>query len=307
MPLPNRGATPLPFVDAHHHLWDLSACHYPWLMARGVQRFFGDPTPIQKNYLVADLLSESSVWVPKKSVHIQVGVDTADNLNESRWLQTLADTSPNKGFPHAIVAFCDLSAANAAEQLEAQSGFANVRGIRHIVGRHAEEDKLSGSDKLLSNPRWIENLARLPELGLSFDLQLIPPQLDKAYSVLKDIPDLKVALCHCGSPWDQTAAGLKAWRAGLSRLAQLPNMYCKISGLSMFNQHWTTEDLRPLILSCIDIFGPSRCMFGSNFPVDKLHSSYERIWDVYNMITADFSQTERANLFQHNAEQFYSM
>ncbi|MGI9285810.1 MAG: amidohydrolase family protein [Pseudomonadales bacterium] len=307
MPPPNECASPLPFVDAHHHLWDLSACHYPWLMARGVQRFFGDPAPIQKNYLVADLLSESSVWVPEKSVHIQVGVDAADNINESRWLQTIADAPENRGFPHAIVAFCDLSAVDAAAQLEAQKHFPNIRGIRHIVGRHIDEDKLTGSNQLLTNPLWKENLARLSKLGLSFDLQLIPQQLEDLYLILKDIPRLKVALCHCGSPWDQTAAGIKHWCAGLRRLAQLPNLYCKISGLSMFNHDWTTEEIRPLILSCIEIFGQDRCMFGSNFPVDKLHTSYQCIWDAYNVTTADFSHGERTKLFKENAEQFYRM
>lgn len=307
MPPPNEGATPLPFVDAHHHLWDLSACHYPWLMARGIQRFFGDPTPIQKNYMVADLLSESNAWVPKKSVHIQVGVDAADTIKESRWLQKIADEPKSGGFPHAIVAFCDLGAADAAEQLEEQTRFPNIRGIRHIVGRHIDEDKLTGSNQLLTNPQWKENLARLPELNLSFDLQLIPQQLEDAYLALRDIPDLKVALCHCGSPWDQTPAGIEYWRAGLSRLARLPNLYCKISGLSMFNHDWTLEEIRPLILSCIEIFGANRCMFGSNFPVDKLHTSYQRIWDAYHTTTADFSSAERAQLFKENAEQFYRL
>lgn len=298
---------PPAFIDAHHHLWDLNACHYPWLMARGVKRFFGDPTPIQRNYLVSDLLSESARWVPEKSVHIQVGVDTADTVNESRWLQATADNPDSKGFPHAIVAFCDLSAANASEQLAAQTRFANVRGIRQIVGRHVDEDKKTGSDKLLSNPTWIANLAHLPAHGLSFDLQLIPQQLAKVYVILKDMPDLQVALCHCGSPWDQTEAGLAHWRDGLTRLAQLPNVYCKISGLSMFNHDWTVAQLRPLVLACIDIFGPRRCMLGSNFPVDKLHTSYDRMWDAYDAVTANFSAAERAQLFKNTAENFYRL
>ena len=152
---------PLPFIDAHHHLWDLAACYYPWLMAKGVTRFFGDPTPIQKNYLVSDLLSESSQWKPEKSIHIQVGVDAADTINESRWLQASADSADNDGFPHAIVAFCDLTAEDARSQLDQQAGFANVRGIRHIVGRQSEEDRRSGNPQLLLDPIWQQNLSHL--------------------------------------------------------------------------------------------------------------------------------------------------
>lgn len=296
------------FIDAHHHLWDLSACHYPWLMAKGIKRFFGDPTPIQKDYLPSDFLNESQNWIPQKSIHIQVGVEDKDSINESIWLQKMATSPENKGFPHGIVAFCDLGTADAHEQLSTQIEAAqNVRGIRHIVGRHIEEDNANGSHQLLLDKTWINNLARLPSLGLSFDLQLIPQQLESAFQVLKELPELNVALCHCGSPWDQTEEGLKHWRTGLEKLAQLPNIYCKISGLGMFNNQWTTEQTNPIILDCINIFGIDRCMFGSNFPVDKLYSSYDKIWDSYNTVTANFSETERNKLFLQNAETFYRL
>ena len=99
----------LVFVDAHHHLWDLEACHYPWLMARGERRFFGNPTPIQKNYLVEDFLGESPHYRPAASVHIQVGAE--NGLQETQWLEAQA------GYPHAIVAQCQLEAADALVDL----------------------------------------------------------------------------------------------------------------------------------------------------------------------------------------------
>ena len=99
-------------VDAHHHLWDLSACSYPWLMARGVTRFFGDPTPIQKNYLVADLQEDAGDYELEASVHIQVGVAEGDELKETEWLQATADA---EGLPSAVVAFCALDSTEQAE------------------------------------------------------------------------------------------------------------------------------------------------------------------------------------------------
>lgn len=291
----------LKFVDAHHHLWDLSALRYPWLMAHGEPRFFGDPTPIQKDYGVLDFVSESPRYRPARSVHVQVGVAPGDELLETQWLQQLPS------FPHAIVAFCDLASPTVAADLEAQLQYSKLRGVRQIIGRHELEDRKHGSDALLDDPAWIEGLKVLSQRGLSFDLQLIPQQMDRVYQVLKTLPGLPVALCHSGSPWNQDKIGLTLWRHGLTKLAELPNVSCKVSGLGMFNPSWQQEDLRPLILDVIDIFGPQRTMFGSNFPVDKLYNTYDALWDAYNNITARFSNAERQQLFYQTATDFYRL
>ncbi len=291
----------LRFIDAHHHLWDLQACHYPWLMARGQQRFFGDPTPIQKNYLVEDFLGESSQFTPSLSVHIQVGVAESDALRETEWLQQQAD------FPHAAVGFVDLARADAAQQIEAQQQFSKLRGIRQIIGRHAEEDRKHGSAALLENPAWLAGLQQLQQRGLSFDLQMIPPQMPALLEVLRQVPELDIALCHCGSPWDQSEAGLASWRKGLEQLARLPRVMCKVSGLGMFNRSWTTAQLQPIIEQVIEVFGCERVMFGSNFPVDKLYCSYDKLWKAYTDITAQYSADEREQLFYGNAARFYRL
>lgn len=289
----------LPFIDAHHHLWDLRACHYPWLMARGVKRFFGDPAPIQRNYLPEDFLGESSRYRPAKSVHIQVGVAPGDEVAETAWLQAQAPC------PTAIVAAADISSGNLGEALAQHRQYAKLRGVRQILGRHAEEDRKHGSDALLDNPAFISGLQRLADEGLSFDLQMIPPQMPRVIRALQRVPELRVALCHCGSPWNQTREGLASWRRGLAQLAQLPRVVCKVSGLGMFNPDWRTEDLRPIVLDVIDVFGPSRVMLGSNFPVDKLYTSYDALWDAYAEITAGFSATERRQLRHDTAATFY--
>jgi predicted TIM-barrel fold metal-dependent hydrolase len=298
------------FVDAHHHLWDLGHCHYPWLMAHGVKRFFGDPAPIQKNYLVNDLVSESRDWRPAKSVHIQVGAQESDSLKESQWLQHVSDSASSRSslassLPNAIVAFVDLAAADAKSRIDMQAATANVRGVRQIVGRHPDEDRQTGSNSLIGDPAWTTGLRHLACMGMSFDLQLTPPQYDDVWSVFSALPELQVALCHCGSPWDQSPDGLEYWRHGMQRFAKLPNVHCKISGLGMFNHDWSIETIQPLVLDTIEIFGTQRVMFGSNFPVDKLYGSYGQIWNAYDEITSGFSTTERASLFRNNAELFY--
>jgi predicted TIM-barrel fold metal-dependent hydrolase len=291
-------------VDAHHHLWDLEACHYPWLMARGAKRFFGDPAPIQTNYLVDDLRADAASYDLEASVHIQVGVAPGDEVRESAWLQETGDAA---GLPTAIVAYCELDDPHAMSVIEAQLEYARVRGVRQIVGRSEEEDAASGSGKLINNRRWRENIAALGELGLSFDLQLIPNQMAAVSEVLAESPRTQFALCHCGSPWDQTARGIAAWRDGLRMLADLPNVYCKISGLGMFDHDWYEDSIRPIVESCIEVFGAERCMFGSNFPVDKLHATYGRVWSAFESITAGLSDADRLRLFGDTAREFYRL
>lgn len=291
-------------VDAHHHLWDLGACDYPWLMARGVVRFFGDPAPIQKNYLVEDLRDDAGDYELDASVHVQVGVAEGAELEETGWLQELGD---EHGLPSAIVAFCELGKTDATDQIAAQLAYSRVRGMRQIIGRSDAEDAVTGSGQLVDSPIWRENLELLGELGLSFDLQLTPGQVPGVVAALATAEDTQVALCHCGSPWDQTESGLESWRDGLRLLAELPNVYCKISGLGMFDHDWTVDSIRPIVESCIEIFGSERCMFGSNFPVDKLHRSYTQVWRAFEEITAGLSEQQQAQVFGDTARAFYGL
>jgi predicted TIM-barrel fold metal-dependent hydrolase len=291
-------------VDAHHHLWDLDACNYPWLMARGVRRFFGNPAPIQKNYLVDDLRDDARCFELDASVHVQVGIAPGDEVKETEWLQQVGDA---ERLPSAIVSFCELDQPGAPQVIADHMRFSRVRGIRQIIGRSDEEDAQTGSGGLIDHPAWQENFEMLGELGLSFDLQLTPGQVERVVQVLADVPTTPVALCHCGSPWDQSQEGLESWREGIRLLASLPNVYCKISGLGMFDHNWTVDSIRPIVEACIDAFGSSRAMFGSNFPVDKLHADYSKIWRAYEEITSGLSDPEQQQLFGDTARRFYGI
>ncbi|MEO1551424.1 MAG: hypothetical protein AAFR93_13505, partial [Pseudomonadota bacterium] len=118
-------------IDAHHHLWDLQAVHYPWLMERGGERFFGDPTPIQRDYLQPEFIAEAGAEGITASVHVQVGAE--DGLAEATWVDRQHQANPN--YPAAQVAFCDLTAPDRAGALDALQALPSVRGIRQITGR----------------------------------------------------------------------------------------------------------------------------------------------------------------------------
>ncbi len=299
----------LPIVDAHHHLWQLDAVHYPWLMERGKRRFFGDPTPIQRDYRAEDLRADAAGLTLRASVHVQVGAAPGQSLAETDWLEAEADRA---GLPHAIVAFCDLAAPDAARELEAQAARPRVRGVRQIIGRSAEEDRRTGSGGLLADAAWRGNLRRLAGLGLSFDLQANPWQLADCAAVFAAVPELPVALVHCGSPWGfpwaQDPASALLWRDGIRRLAALPRAHAKISGLAMFNNGWTADDARRVIDAMVEAIGPDRLMVGSNFPVDGLHKGYRAIMESYAGILAGLlGRDALPALFADNAARFYRL
>jgi len=288
-------------IDAHHHLWDLSAVHYPWLMERGAHRFFGDPTPIQRDYTVAEFKADASSHGIEASVHIQVGA--ADGEAEARWVQAQADANP--GWPAAQVAFCDLTAADRSDRHDRLTSLSTVRGIRQIVGRAPVEDAATGTAALLQSSDFLQGLRELAARRLTFDLQLIPELMDTAAAVFAEVPELPVVLCHAGSPHDRSDRGLEYWRGELRKLAVLPNMQCKLSGLGMFDHAWSTDAIRPIVLDCLEAFGPERCMFGSNFPVDSLSSTYARLFAAYEEILEVLSADDRARVFGGTAQHFY--
>lgn len=295
---------PVRIVDAHHHLWDLSACSYPWLMEKGVRRFFGDPTPIQKNYLVKDLAADIGDLPVVKSVHIQVGVAPGDDVVETSWLQAQHEA---RGLPSAIVAFCDLTAKDVDLKLEKHKAAPAMRGVRQIIGRSSKEDALTGTASLIADPRFGEGLQQLAAFGLSFDLQLVPAQMAAAVELFARHPSLPVALCHAGSLSDFSDAGRTLWEDGLRAMSRLPNLICKVSGFGMFDPSWTADSARRQFEFVADCFGPARIALGSNFPVDKLYMSYSEVWTRYFELIKGFSERDRKEMCAGTAERFYKI
>ncbi|WP_171180496.1 amidohydrolase [Ruegeria sp. HKCCD8929] len=288
------------WIDAHHHLWDLEAVHYPWLMARGVERFFGDPTPIQRNFLLREFRSEAEPCGIRASIHIQVGAE--NGLDEAQWVQSVADANPD--WPMAQVVFCDLTSADLSAQLETFQSLPTVRGVRQIVGRAPGEDAQTGTNTLLDDPRFLTGLQKAGRRGLSFDLQLIPGLMEKTAGVLAQALNTKVALCHAGSPHDRSPEGLKEWAKHLRHLSDLPQVTCKLSGLGMFDHNWTVESIRPIVDECLAQFGADRVMFGSNFPVDKLYCDYTSLAQAYrDLVPAE----AHSGVFRETAARFYDL
>jgi predicted TIM-barrel fold metal-dependent hydrolase len=291
-------------VDPHIHLWDLKTHHYPWLANPG-KSFVGDARELKHDYLIGDLLRDAGPVQVLKLVHVDANHDPADPVEETRWLQHVADNEGH-GLPTAIVAGADLSADNAQEVLEGHAAFANTRGIRQILNVHANPLYDYVGRHYMREPQWRNNFALLKKYSMSFDLQLYPSQMKEAAELAQEHPDTQLIVNRAGMFVDRSSVeGFRAWRDGLRALAACPNVAVKISGLAMFDHQWSIESFRPYVLATIDTFGCERAMFASNFPVDRLFATYEGLWNAYASIVKDLSDIEKEGLFKSNAERIY--
>ena len=295
-----------PVIDPHYHLWDLAHHRYPWLQERPFKpRLEGDIRPIAKDYLLEDYRADIRNQNVVKSVHIECGWDPSNPVGETEWLQELAD---QYGHPHGIVAHADLDAPDVESVLEGHTRYRNIRGIRHAINWHPDPAKTYvNRPDLIRTKAWRHGFLLLRRFGLSFDLQLYPAQMADAAALARANPDILMILNHTGMPVDRDEEGIRRWRGGMLELAAAPNVVVKISGLGALDWNWTVESIRPFVLRTIEAFGVSRCMFASNFPVDKLYSDFDTLYAAWRKITQPFSADERQMLFHDNAARYYRL
>ena len=293
-------------VDAHHHLCHLSAASYPWLEGPPVARYHGDDLPLRRDYLLDDYRVDAAELRALDaglvgSVHVENGA--ADPLWESRWIDSVIT---GNGLPSVQVVKVDLTSSTAREQLAAHATLPSVRGVRDILNWHPDP-VLTHRDRgdLMTDPAWLTGFGALREFGLSFDLQVFPGQLRQAAVIAADHGDVPVVLDHAGMPIARDREALDRWKRDLVVLAAEPNTTVKISALGTNDHHWTVDSLRRIVLDTIDVFGPARCMFASNFPVDGLYSTFGALYAAFDAITAGLDRPERADLFAGTARRFY--
>ncbi|HXS07063.1 MAG TPA: amidohydrolase family protein [Rhizomicrobium sp.] len=295
----------IPFVDAHVHMWDLSRIHYPWLSPPfrndGPN---GSVEPIARNYLLEDYTEDSKNWDVRGMVHVDAGADASAALDETAWLQAMADA---RGLPNAIVAFAGLNDPNLEKILEVHAESPNVRGIRHIVNWHKDPGRSYTARDVTGDPQWAKGFAALAKYGLSFDLQAYPGQFSGLARLVARHPEIPVIINHLGMPVITDEDGISRWRSGMRALAASPHVCVKLSGVGFIRRDWTIDLIRPFLLEAIDMFGPGRCLFASDYPTDKLFGSFDRHLDAYSEIVSAFSEDERRAMFGGNAVRVYRM
>jgi predicted TIM-barrel fold metal-dependent hydrolase len=296
----------LPVIDAHHHIWDPVANYHPWLRDEPMIPFrYGDYSSIRRPYLAADYRRD---WVGLNvvgSVYVETEWDPVDPIGETRWVHAIA---ARDGLPNAVVAQAWLDHDDAAAVLAAQAAFPLVRSIRHKPkASPVRADARRGQPGSMDCDRWRRGFAHLERLGLHFDLQTPWWHFDAACALAGDFPATTIIINHTGLPSDRSAEGLDGWRRAMTKLAGHTNVVLKISGLGVAGQTWTPALSGRIVRDAIAIFGPARCMFASNFPVDSLVATFAQIFDGFDVITAGYLDTDRRALFHDTAARVYRL
>ena len=260
----------IPVIDAHHHIW--RKADLAWLQGPMVPRIFGPYEPIRRDYDIDEFRADLAGCGVVASVYVQTNWPAGRSVDEVAWVQSVADAH---GWPHAIVGHLDLLAEDVTPVLDAQMKFPLLRGVRMQMHWHADERyRFAPVPDQAADPRLRRNLRVVAHHALPFELQVFESQMALAADLVRANPDLTFVLIHAGMLEDTSPAGVSAWRDGMKRLADLPNVVTKFSGLGTFIHRNDPAHIAMVIAETLALFGPERCMFGSNFPVEKLWTDY---------------------------------
>lgn len=296
----------IPIVDAHQHFWNLDENYYPWLCdAEPVPFRYGDYSALRQTYLPPDYRRDSVAFQVVKTVHMEAEWDRADPVAETRWIERI---HREHGLPSACIGHAEFDRADVAEVLAGHARSPLMRGIRHKPKAAGDpRDAKRGAPGSMDDPRWRAGYALLERHGLSYDLQTPWWHLDAAADLAADFPRTPLVINHTGLPADRSVDGLAGWRRALATAAGQPNAFIKISGLGRRSEPWTLAANAPIIRETIAVFGVDRCMFASNYPVDRLAGSFGTIYGGFFAAVADRPAAEQLQLFHDNAQRVYRL
>ncbi|GIU92857.1 MAG: hypothetical protein KatS3mg011_1763 [Acidimicrobiia bacterium] len=291
----------IPFVDTHVHFWDRPhpTLQWAWLEPDFTHPQLGDIELLKEmaRYTAEEYLEECADANVAKAVHVQAAIGSQDPVEETRWLQAMADAT---GWPQAIIGDARMQQPDVERTIERHTEYPNFRGIRDF----AEGD-------YLVDPNFHRGYALLEKYNLVYDLDVVWQNFHKAAAMAAKFPNIPLVVDHAGFPQSRTAEYFYSWRKALNVFANLDNVYIKISGLGMGDhmagRRWTIETIRPWVESCLEVFGTERSFFGTNWPVDKMFSDFSAVIDAYRTLISDFSEAEQRSLLSENAERVYRL
>jgi L-fuconolactonase len=303
----------MPICDAHHHLWQVPGLEY-------------EVADLRADIASTPFTVRSTIFVECSAWYRQDGPEHLRPVGETEWVVAHADD-----ITKAIVGHADLRLGRDFEEaLSAHitAGDGRFRGIRHratydpspLIRRSTPDP----GAHLLLDPDFRTGFTALSKAGLSFDAWMYFPQLPELVDLARAFTDTPIILDHLGGPITlgpyegRRADVLTAWRPLIAQVATCPNVCIKLGGIGMpmYGLDWHKRPTRPpagevaaawgdQVRQCIDLFGVDRCMFESNFPVDKVSMSYDTVWRAFDLITTGCSAAERDALFRGTAERIY--
>jgi L-fuconolactonase len=281
----------LPIVDAHVHLWELTQFPRPWLDSLPALSYSHDLANYQ----------DQTIGLPIAGlVYIETAVASLYSLLEARWAISLAETDPRL---QGVVAAAPLDdGLKVRPYLEALAALGPlVKGVR----RNLQDER---DPEFCLQPDFVAGVRLLETFSFSFDICVRHNQLPAVTALVRECPTVTFVLDHLAKP-SVRERQLDPWRGQLAALAELPNVACKLSGLVTEAdwQQWRPEDLAPYVTHALDVFGPSRVLFGSDWPVMTLASSYRRWVETLEELTSHLSAEDRQRLWSENSCHWYRL
>lgn len=290
-------------IDAHHHIWRQK--DLPWLLGPEQPRIFGPYASIKRDYLIEEFLDDLKGTGIEKSVYVQANWAPNWAADEAAWVQQTAD---HMGWPHAIVGYADFTVEDVRPQLDKLSVNPLMRGIRQQLHWHEEPlYRFANRPDLGSDPVVQRNVAHLADYGWSFDLQLFAGQMEHGVALAKACPDVTFILQHAGMLEDTSEQGKAAWTKAMKALAKCPNTTTKLSAFGTFIHKNDPGFIQEMITDTVKIFTAKRCMFGSNFPIEKIWTSYKSLFAAFQAGAADLPKAQQKAIFTDTATRVYRL
>lgn len=292
-----------PIVDAHHHIWRQQ--DLPWLVGPMLPRIFGPYEPIRRDYPISEFLADIAGHGVVKSVYVQANWAPERAEDEVAWVQQTADES---GWPHAIVGYADFTGADVRPALDKLMKYTLLRGVRQQLHWHENEQyRFARRPDVADDATFRRNISALADYGLSFDLQVFAPQMEGAARLAADFPDTTFILQHAGMLEDLTDHGRTAWRQGMTALAAQRNVVSKLSAFGTFLHRNDPEHIRRIVDDTVAIFGADRCLYGSNFPIEKLWTAYGPLVDAHKAAAARHGEAAERAMLHDTAVRIYRL
>lgn len=271
-------------IDAHQHFWKLGKFDYPW-MPEGESILRRDYLPRDLGPILEDHRFEGSI-----------AVQATTDVGEADWLLGLAAENP---FIRGVVGWVDLTSDRLGRDLDRLQRDRRFVGVRHPV--HDEEDQ-----RWLLRDDVVAGLKELARRNIPYDLLLRPIHLSLVPLLAERVPQLRMVIDHLAKP-KITGHLLAGWAEDLAQAARLPQLYCKLSGMitEASPQTWNSADLAPYVKHALSVFGPERCMFGSDWPVCKLAGSWKQVLAAFTQACGPLPQNVRSYLLEEAAAAFY--
>lgn len=287
-------------IDAHFHIW--RQADLPWLTGPMQPRIFGPYEPIRRDYPIAEYVADATSAGMTGAVYVQANWPVDRYVEEAAFV---AEASDESGFPIAVVAYADMLAEDVRPQLDALARNPRVCGVRMQLHWHENPlYRFAAGPDLARDPVLRRNVARLADYGWSFDLQVFSGQMAGAAGLAEACTGVTFVLQHAGMLEDLSPEGIAAWRDGMALLAARPNVTSKLSGLGTFLRRNDAAHVAMVVRETLALFGADRCLFGSNFPIEKLWTSYAELFAAH---WAAVPEGDRAAVFSSTAKRVYRL